>query len=90
MPRPHSYLDLISEASGCLHGKKIAVPKMYIGGDDPKAKPTVVSEDVIQLWQRARKDLEALGATVIETDFPLVTNYEDDSVTGHANNVVGI
>ena len=89
VPRPHSYLDLISEASGCLHGKKIAVPKMYIGGDDPKAKPTVVSEDVIQLWQRARKDLEALGATVIETDFPLVTNYEDDSVTGHANNVVG-
>ncbi|KAK1057037.1 hypothetical protein LTR33_013745 [Friedmanniomyces endolithicus] len=32
---------------------------------------------------------EALGAEVVETDFPLVTNYEDDSVSGHANNVVG-
>ena len=26
---------------------------------------------------------------MIETDFPLVTNYEDESVTGQPNNVVG-
>lgn len=75
---------------GCLKGKRLAVPKMYIGGKDsnPHAKYTVVSEDVKHLWKRARADLEALGATIIETDFPLVTNYEDDS-TGHHNNVTG-
>lgn len=73
-----------------LKGKKIAVPKMYIGKKDsnPAAVDTIVSEGVIKLWQRARGDLEALGATVIETDFPLVTNYEDSS-SGHDNNVVG-
>lgn len=88
-PRPRTYLDLIPDADGSFQGKRVAVPKMYIGGHDPKAKPTVVSEDVIELWQRARKDLDALGATVIETDFPLVANYEDDSVSGQTNNVVG-
>lgn len=85
--RPSSYLDLVPEAENALRGKRIAVPKMYIGGHDPKAKPTVVSQDVIELWKRAKADLEALGATVLETDFPLVTKYEDDSVSGQANNV---
>jgi len=87
--RPDSYLDLLPGAKDSLHGKRVAVPKMYIGGHDPKAKSTVVSQDVIDLWQQARKDLETLGATVVETDFPLVTNYEDDSRSGHTNNVEG-
>ena len=87
--RPQSFLDLIPDAENSLRGKRIAVPKMFIGGHDPKAKPIVVAQDVIDLWRQARKDLEALGAIVLETDFPLVTNYEDDSVSGHANNVVG-
>jgi amidase len=30
------------------------------------------------LWEAARADLEAAGATVIEVDFPLVSNYEGD------------
>ncbi len=89
VPRPRSFLDLIQDAEDCFRGKRVAVPKMYIGGNDPKAKPTAVSQDVIGLFDRARKDLESLGATMVETDFPLVTNYEDDSVTGQANNVVG-
>ncbi|KAK0357503.1 hypothetical protein LTR59_003457 [Friedmanniomyces endolithicus] len=87
--RPRSYLDLLPGAADSLRGKRIAVPKMYIGGHDPKAKPTTVSPGVIALWKCAREDLEALGAEVVERDFPLVTNYEDDSVSGHANNVVG-
>ena len=87
--RPTSFLDLASTARSSLNGKRIAVPLMYIGSHDPKAKPTVVSPDVVALWTRARSDLEALGATVIETDFPLVSNYEDDSISGQANNVVG-
>ena len=73
-----------------LKGKRLAVPRLYVGGRDtnPQAKHTVVSEEVRQLWRRARADLEALGAICIETDFPLVTNYDDDS-TGRHNNVVG-
>lgn len=89
--RPESFVQLADSAQGSLHGKRIAVPKMYIGGRDshPAAKPTVVSPDVIKLWERTRHALEALGATVLEADFPLVTRYEDGRVSGHANNVVG-
>ena len=87
--RPKSFLDLIADAKESLRSKRIAIPKMYIGGDDSKAKPVATSQDVIDLANQARKDLEALGATVVETDFPLVTNYEDESVIGQPNNVVG-
>ena len=87
--RPDDYLNLLRDADDALRGKRIAVPKMFIGVDDPKAKPVAISEDVITLYQRARKDLEDMGATVIETDFPLVSNYEDETVTGQPNNVVG-
>jgi Asp-tRNA(Asn)/Glu-tRNA(Gln) amidotransferase A subunit family amidase len=89
LSRPSSFLDLKSDASRSLQGKRLAVPEMFIGGHDPAAQPIHVSPEVISLWQRARQDLEALGATVVETDFPLVSNYEDDSVSGHTNNVVG-
>jgi Asp-tRNA(Asn)/Glu-tRNA(Gln) amidotransferase A subunit family amidase len=74
-----------------LKGKRIGVPKMYIGETDsnPRAKPTTVNPTVIALWQRARADLEALGSEIIAVDFPLVTNYEDDSISKEANNVKG-
>lgn len=88
--RPHSFLDLKESGRGSLKGKLIAIPSMFIGGRDPKAKPFVISQDVIDLWQRAKTDLEDAGATVIETDFPLVSNYEDDALSGIPNNVVGI
>lgn len=87
--RPASYLDLLEGATDALRGKRIAVPSMYIGSHDPAAKPTTVSPAVIQLWQRARSDLESLGATVLESDIPLVTNYENDTLSGHTNNVQG-
>lgn len=87
--RPDSFLDLTETANSVLKSKRLAVPKMFIGGDDPKAKPAFVSQEVITLWQSARKTLESLGATVIETDFPLVSNYEDDTHSGHTNNVSG-
>lgn len=87
--RPQSFLEVIGNAEGCFRGKRIAVPKMYVGGDDPRAKPTFVFAEVIGLYHKAKKDLEAMGAEVVETDFPLVTNYEDDSISGESNNVVG-
>ncbi|KPI37417.1 Glutamyl-tRNA(Gln) amidotransferase subunit A, mitochondrial [Cyphellophora attinorum] len=89
-PRPKpNYQTLLAGAS--LAGKRIAVPKRYVGGSDshPNAKPSVVSPAVIAVWQQTRADLERLGAIVVETDFPLVSRYEDDSQSGEANNVVG-
>ncbi|MCJ1396720.1 hypothetical protein MMC18_009612 [Xylographa bjoerkii] len=88
--RPQSFLDMKQTYKGSLHGKRLAVPAVYVGGHTPGAKPTVVSQDVIDLWKKAKSDLEALGATVIETDFPLVMNYENDAVSGQAINVVGL
>lgn len=89
VPRPKSFLHLIPKAEGSLRGKRIGAPKMYIGEHDQKAKRVATSQDVIDLWKSARRSLEALGATVLETDFPLATNYEDESATGQANHVVG-
>ncbi|WP_439565571.1 amidase [Microcella sp.] len=71
--RPESYPALADPAA--LRGMRLGVPRMYIGdseNDDPiETRPTVIAQ-----WQRARADLEAAGATVIEVDFPVVTNYE--------------
>jgi Asp-tRNA(Asn)/Glu-tRNA(Gln) amidotransferase A subunit family amidase len=57
--RPESFLELLSNAENALKGKRLAAPKMFIGGNDPKAKPTFVSEEVIALWKSARKTLES-------------------------------
>ncbi|EUC45084.1 hypothetical protein COCMIDRAFT_5664 [Bipolaris oryzae ATCC 44560] len=72
-------------------GKRVGVPQMYVGqkDSDPYAKPTYVSPEVIALWENAAKTLQNLGAEIVYTDFPLVTNYENDSVSGEANNVQG-
>jgi Asp-tRNA(Asn)/Glu-tRNA(Gln) amidotransferase A subunit family amidase len=77
--------------SDALKGKRIGVPKMYVGQRDsgPHAKHPCVSPETIQLWERASHDLEALGAEIVYTDFPLVTRYENDSESGEANNVSG-
>jgi Asp-tRNA(Asn)/Glu-tRNA(Gln) amidotransferase A subunit family amidase len=74
-----------------LKGKRVGVPKMYVGqkDSDPHAKHPYVSPEVISVWKQAAKDLETLGAEIVYTDFPLVTNYENDSVSKEANNVTG-
>ncbi|KAF4446840.1 hypothetical protein F53441_9544 [Fusarium austroafricanum] len=74
--RPKTYFDLSDP--NALQGKKIGVPKIYIGGvdSDPNARKVHTRETVIQRWKQARKVLEGLGATVVETDFPLVTDFE--------------
>jgi len=88
--RPASYLELAKTAS--LKGKRFGVPNMYINADPVAgtgARPTLggatgekiqTRETVIKLWQAAKKALEAAGATVLEVDFPLVSNYEGDRV----------
>lgn len=72
--RPESFLTLADPDA--LKGKRIGVPKMFIGEDDPAAVPVWVSPSVRALWDSARKTLESLGAMVEEVDFPAVTNYE--------------
>jgi Asp-tRNA(Asn)/Glu-tRNA(Gln) amidotransferase A subunit family amidase len=89
--RPESYLILQDETS--LRGKRIGVPAMYIGGDDSSLYPgsrVNTRLSIIKLWQRARKVLEACGAIVIETDFPLVTTYESNTDKGQLVTVTGL
>lgn len=72
--RPVSYPAIANEAS--LAGKRFAVPRMYLG-EDP-AFPIIVRQSVLDLWQAAKSRLEALGAEVVVTDFPLIEQYEGD------------
>jgi amidase len=81
--RPPSYTSL----TGSLEGKRLGVPRMYLNRDDapdgvgiggPTGRRIETRASVIELWEQIRADLEAAGATVVEVDFPVVTNYEGD------------
>ncbi|NQX29014.1 amidase [Microbacteriaceae bacterium VKM Ac-2854] len=61
-----------------LDGLRIGVPKLYIGEDPIPLDPPVIRPAVRLLWERAAEDLRALGAEVVEVDFPVVSNYEED------------
>lgn len=86
--RPASYPALADEAAGALAGKRIGVPRMFIGRDPEQGTGTGMGAStgkrieprpsVLTLWDAARADLEAAGAEVVEVDFPVVTNYEAD------------
>ncbi len=79
--------------AAALAGKRIGVPRMYINADpeagtaEPGRTPGIggptgqrieTRASVIELWEAARRDLEAAGAEVVEVDFPVVSNYEGD------------
>ncbi|TIS45273.1 amidase [Mesorhizobium sp.] len=74
--RPASYTGLALQ--GALKGRRLGVPKMYIGKDEGVDRPIETRASVLDLWRQAARDLEALGAEVIELDFPVVSNYERD------------
>ncbi len=86
--RPPSYPALARGAS--LSGKRIGVPAMYINADPlsgtaetpgiggPTGQRIVTRPSILVLWEQARRAMEAAGATVIVTDFPVITNYEGD------------
>ncbi|RFA15576.1 amidase [Subtercola boreus] len=61
-----------------LDGLRIGVPRLYIGEDAAPIDPPVIRPSVRALWDRAADDLRALGAEVVEVDFPVVSNYEED------------
>ncbi|HET7067090.1 MAG TPA: amidase [Nocardioides sp.] len=70
--RPISYFSLADP--GALAGKRLAVPRMYLGQDP--GMPIAVRRSVLDLWHAARRRLEALGAEIAVTDFPLIERYE--------------
>ncbi len=72
--RPASYRAITVTAS--LTGKRFAVPRMYLG-EDP-AFPIAVRPSILERWEVAKERLEALGAEVVITDFPLIEQYEGD------------
>jgi amidase len=47
-----------------------------VGGPTGTAIETRAS--ILSLFEQARRDLEAAGATVVDVDFPVVSNYEAD------------
>ncbi|EWZ00035.1 hypothetical protein FOYG_03947 [Fusarium oxysporum NRRL 32931] len=82
--RPADYLALANPDA--LRNKRLAVPRCFIGVEG--AKPVnACSAGVRALWERARADIENLGATVIETDFPLFENYTKQDFPGQSMNV---
>lgn len=90
LPRPSahrtpSYPALAQTAT--LNGKRIAIPRMYINADPdaggtgiggPTGRRIDTRTSILALWEHARKAMEDAGATIIPTDFPVVTNYEAD------------
>lgn len=74
--RPASYTAL--PLQGALKGRRLGVPKMYIGKDEGADRPIETRASVLELWRQAARDLQALGAEVVEVDFPVVSNYERD------------
>jgi len=86
--RPASYPALADGAS--LKGKRFGVPAMYINADPgagtsansgiggPTGQRIETRVSVLALWAAARSAMEAAGAEVIVTDFPVITNYEGD------------
>ncbi|MDQ1112623.1 Asp-tRNA(Asn)/Glu-tRNA(Gln) amidotransferase A subunit family amidase [Microbacterium testaceum] len=59
-----------------LAGLRLAVPRIYINGDPDNASPIVTRDSILRLWTALRADLEAAGAEIVETDFPVVDRYE--------------
>ncbi|WGD36582.1 amidase [Lysinibacter sp. HNR] len=92
--RPQSYLglapDTVETARAYLAGKRIGVPRMYINADPeagtaqnagiggPTGTRIQTRASIIELWEAARRDLEASGAEVVPVDFPAVSRYEGD------------
>ncbi|MFZ5676644.1 MAG: amidase [Pseudomonadota bacterium] len=74
--RPKSYRELA--VAGALEGVRLGVPRMYIGRDTAATAPIETRASVIALWEKAARQLEALGAELVEVDFPVVSNYERD------------
>lgn len=85
--RPSDY-HMLEDASA-LQGKRIAVPKCFLGIGN-RGLISVCSSDVMKLFKAAVEDLKALGATVVESDFPLLEQYAKQDFPGQSINIPGL
>ncbi len=85
--RPPDYHHL--EDPHALAGKRIGVPRCFIGEQRTKHF-SICTKSVLGLFDRARKDLESLGAILVEVDFPLLEQYTRQDFPGQACNVPGL
>jgi amidase len=90
--RPPSFTALApasaGEARSELAGLRLGVPRMYLGTDHEAGTGTGIGGSTgrrieprpssLELFAAARNALEDAGATVLEVDFPAVSNYEGD------------
>jgi amidase len=86
--RPQSYAGIAGTAS--LAGKRFGLPAMYINADPEAGTGSHVGiggatgqrietrASMLALCDAARAALEAAGAEVVVTDFPVISNYEGD------------
>jgi len=72
--RPPDFLSLRDR--NALAGKRVGVPKMYINKDPGSPRPITTRPSILRLWSLAERELQELGAQIVEVDFPAVTNYE--------------
>ncbi|KAF5010139.1 hypothetical protein FDECE_3685 [Fusarium decemcellulare] len=85
--RPADYHSL--EDPKALEGKRIAVPRCFLGNKD--CEPFhMCSDSVLELWRGACANLRALGATIVETDFPMLEQYTKKDFPGQGANVPGM
>lgn len=92
--RPPSYAALAAPDPGAarevLRGRRFALPRMYVNLDEeagtapdggiggPTGQRIETRTSVVDLMHAFVDELEAAGAQVILSDFPLVSNYERD------------
>ena len=75
-------------AEKSLAGVRLAAPKMFLGKDPEQGTGIGMGSvtgqrieprpSMMKLWDAYMANLKAAGAEIIETDFPVVTNYEAD------------
>jgi amidase len=74
--------------SGVLAGKRIAVPRVYVGEGASMDIETRAS--ILDLWERAAQRLRELGAEVVLTDLPLIEQYEGGIPAGEKIEELGV
>jgi len=79
-----------ADVNRTLSGLRFGIPRMYINADaeaGTASSPGIggstgqrieTRPSVLDLFDRARRDLEAAGAQTVDVDFPVVSNYEGD------------
>jgi len=86
---PTSWAALPEQStSGVLAGKRIAVPRVYVGEGESMDIETRAS--ILELWERAAERLRELGADVVLTDLPLIEQYEGGIPAGEKIEELGV